>query len=139
MPMDMPPNAPQAAYMAPAPECRYVTSSEAQAALARLRRQLPSTSFDNARPSEICGMVRVELASGKVIYTEPTGRYLLLAFALDTHRGSPADTSEALEHAIEDRSKYPDKAVPGLRLPPAPETLDEQEAPLMTPIPQSRP
>lgn len=137
MPMDLPPTVPPVAYVAPAPECRYVTSSEAREALARLRRQLPSTSFDNARPSEICGLIRIELASGKVVYTEPTGRYLMLAFALDTHRGSPADTSEALEHAIEDRSKYPDKAIPGLKLPPEPP--EAEDMPLMTPISQSRP
>lgn len=134
MPLDMPPNIPQAAYVATAPECRYLTSAEAQVALQRLRRQLPSTSFDNARPSEICGLVRVELSSGKVVYTEPTGRYLMLAFAMDTHRGSPADTSDALEQAIESRSKYPDKPVPGLTPPSLPEPPVE---PLMTPIPQS--
>jgi hypothetical protein len=135
MPMDLPPNAPQAAYVAPAPECRYLTNQEAQVALQRLRRQLPSTSFDNARPSEICGMVRVQLASGKVVYTDATGRYLMLAFAMDTHRGSPADTSEALEQAIEQRSKYPETPIAGVSPPPPPETPVE---PLMTPIPQVR-
>ena len=135
MPMDMPPNAPQAAYVAPAPECRYLTSSEAQVALERLRQRLPSTTFDNARPSEICGLVRLQLASGKVVYTDATGRYLMLAFAMDTHRGSPADTTEALEQAIESRSKYPERAVPGLAPPAPPEDPTE---PLMTPIPPRR-
>ena len=137
MPLDMPPNVPQAAYVAPAPECRYLTNSEAQVALQRLRQRLPSTSFDSAKPSEICGLVRLQLASGKVVYTEPTGRYLMLAFAMDTHRGSPADTSDALEKAIEDRSKFPEKGVPGLTPPPpAPEPADDE--PLMTPIPPAR-
>lgn len=136
MPMDLPPNAPQAAYVAPAPECRYLTNSEAQVALTRLRQRLPSTQFDNARPSEICGLVRVQLASGKVVYTEPTGRYLLLTFALDTHRGSPADTTDQLERAIESRSKYPDEAIPNLT-PPAPEDLPDEAR--MTPIPTLRP
>lgn len=131
MPLDMPPNVPQAAYVAPAPECRYLTNSEAQIALGRLRQRLPSTSFESARPSEICGLVRLQLASGKVVYTEPTGRYLMLTFALDTHRGSPADASDALEQAIEDRSKYPDKAVPGL---PPPPPVEDSNEPLMTPV-----
>ncbi len=135
MPMDMPPNVPQAAYVAPAPECRYLTKSEAQVALQRLRQRLPSTPFDTASPSEICGLVRIQLASGKVVYTDPTGRYLLLTFALDTHRGSPADTSEALEEAFEARSKYPDTAIPGLT-PPFPE--DEPTGPLMTPVPANK-
>lgn len=134
MPMDMPPNVPQAAYVAPAPECRYLTNGEAQVAMQRLRQRLPSTQFDNARPSEICGLVRIQLASGKVVYTEPTGRYLLLTFALDTHRGSPADNSEELEQAIEARSNYPEQAVPGLT-PPMPEEVPE--APLMSPIPKA--
>jgi len=132
MPLDLPPNAPQAAYVAAAPECRYITNAEAQVALQRLRQRLPSTSFESAKPSEICGLVRLQLASGKVVYTEPTGRYLMLTFALDTHRGSPADTSDQLEQAIDARAKYPDQAVPGLT-PPAP--LELPEGPLMTPIP----
>ncbi|KVP16787.1 disulfide isomerase DsbC N-terminal domain-containing protein [Burkholderia ubonensis] len=134
MPMDLPPNVPQAAYVAPAPECRYLTNTEAQVALQRLRARLPSTAFESARPSEICGLVRLQLASGKVVYTEPTGRYLMLTFALDTHRGSPADTSEELEQAIEARSKYPEKPIQGLT-PPEPEL--PEEGPLMTPIPPS--
>lgn len=101
MPMDLPPNVPTPpALIAPAPECRYLTSSEAQVAFARLKQRLPSTNFANARPSEICGMVRVQLARGTVVYTDATGRYLMLAFALDTHRGEPADTSQQLEEAI---------------------------------------
>lgn len=130
--LDLPPNLPQAAYEAPAPECRYLTPGEAQVALQRLRRQLPSTPFEQAQPSEICGLVRVQMASGKTVYTDPTGRYLLLTFALDTHRGSPADTSEALEQALEERSHYPEAAIPGLT-PPMPEDLPA--GPWMTPSP----
>lgn len=132
MPMDLPPNVPQAAYVAPAPECRYLTNSEAQVALQRLRQRLPSTSFESARPSEICGLARLQMTSGKVVYTEPTGRYLLLTFAMDTHRGSPADNSNALEQAIDARSDYPETAIPGLT-PPPPENV--QDGDLMTPIP----
>jgi hypothetical protein len=135
MPLDMPPNVPQAAYVAAAPECRYLSNSEAQVAMQRLRRQLRSTDFQNARPSEICGLVRLEMASGKVVYTDATGRYLLLAFALDTHRGSPADNSEAIESAIESRSKYPETAIPGVMQPP-PEALPE--GPLMSPAAPGR-
>lgn len=133
MALDLPPPTAPAAYVAPAPECRYLTHNEAQVALQRLRRQLPSTPFDQAQPSEICGLVRVQLASGKTVYTDPTGRYLLLTFALDTHRGSPADTSEQLEQAIEERSHYPENALSGL----TPPMLDEPPAgPWLTPAPQ---
>ncbi len=135
MPADLPPYVPQVAIVAPAPECRYLTNSEAQVALQRLRQRLPSTQFDNAKPSEICGLVRVQLASGKVVYTEPTGRYLMLTFALDTHKGSPADNEEQLEKAVESRSKYPATAIPGL----SPPALEELPAgPLMTPVPAAR-
>lgn len=131
MPLDLPPN-PPAAYVAPAPECRYLTQAEAQVALGRLSRQLPSTRFEHAQPSEVCGLVRLQLASGKTVYTDPTGRYLLLAFALDTHRGSPADTSETLEQALEERSRYPTTAIEGL----SPPVLDDlPDGPLMTPVP----
>ncbi len=132
--MDMPPVAPvRPAYVAPAPECRYLTQEDAQIALSRLRSRLLSTSFDNAKPSEICGLVRVQLASGKVVYTDPTGRYLLLTFALDTHNGSPADASAALEKTIESRSAYPETSIPGV-IPPE----DDPSAPRMTPLPPTK-
>lgn len=126
LPVDLPPAdvhqaalKPVAAISAQAvPECRLLTQEEAGIAFQRLRQSLPSTAFDNAKPSQICGLVRVQMASGKVVYTDATGRFLLLTFALDTHRGSPADNSEELQQAIEDRSGYPDQAVPGLTPPP---------------------
>jgi hypothetical protein len=135
MPVAMPPHIPPAAYVAPAPECHYVSKAEAQVALSRLRARLPSTSFVDASPSEICGLVRIQMASGKVVYTEPTGRYLLLTFALDTERGSPADTSDKLDKAIEERSTYPDTPLPGVTPPPP----EEPPAPgaMFTPIPAS--
>lgn len=122
MPADLPPNipaAPVASYVAPAPACHYLSNSEAQVAFARLRQRLSGTAFDNARPSEICGLVRVQLASGKTVYTDATGRYLLLTFALDTHRGEPADNSEQLEQAIQDRETYPNVSIPNVFPPPA--------------------
>lgn len=130
IPVDLPPvNVHQAALKpvpavtAPAvPACHLLSQDEASLAFNRLRRSLPSTSFDYARPSEICGLVMVRLASGKTVYTDTSGRYLLLTFALDTHRGSPADNSEQLEKAIDDRSSYPDQAVPGLTPPPPAES-----------------
>lgn len=126
MAMDMPPIdvhsaalKPVAAIAAPAiPSCHLLTQQEADMAFERLRRSLPSTAFDNAKPSQICGLVRVQMASGKVVYTDTTGRFLLLTFALDTHRGSPADNNEQLEQQIEDRSAYPAEAIPGLTPPP---------------------
>lgn len=133
MPMVLPPHAPQAAIVAPAPECRYATKSEAQAALSRMQAALPSTEFDHdARPSEICGLVRLQLANGKAVYTDLTGRYLLLTFALDTHRGSPADNSDELDKAVQARSSYPETPIRGV-LPPAAEDAPEP-GPLMSPI-----
>lgn len=113
---DMPPRPP--VLSAPAPECRVLSYSEAQAAYQRLRQRLPSTEFTGAQPSEVCGLVRVQLARGAVAYTDATGRYLLLALALDTHRGSPADVSATLEQAVDARTSFPQQAIPGL-LPPA--------------------
>lgn len=101
----MPPSPP--AIVAPAPECRYLTQAEADTALARLRRTLPSTSFDEALPSAVCGMVIVRLKSGKVAYTDATGRYLMLAMTFDTHTGSAVETSEAIDNAIERRGSAP--------------------------------
>lgn len=114
MPADMPPQIPVPAIIAPAPECRYVTNSEAQVALERLRHNLRGTEFVSAKPSAICGLVWVKMARGTVVYTDPTGRFLLLTFALDTHRGAPADVESELEHAIESREAFPEKAIPGV-------------------------
>lgn len=113
----LPPPTPPA-IVVQAPECLYLSQRDANLALARLQRALPSTAFESASPSEICGMVRVKLANGTSAYTDVTGRYLLLAFALDTHRGSPADNSETLEQAIDSRSEYPGQAIPGVLPPP---------------------
>lgn len=108
MPAVLPPNlTPPPAIVAPAPACHLLSKEEALVAFQRLRKRLPSTEFAGARPSEICGMVRVELARGTVAYTDATGRYFLLAFALDTHRGSPADTSETIDKVIDARSTNP--------------------------------
>lgn len=129
--MDLPPAVQSPpAYVSAAPECRYLNAYEAQQAFARLKGALPGTAFDSAKPSEVCGLVRVQLANGKVAYTDATGRYLLLAFALDTHRGGPADNQEALEKALVERDRFPSQAVPGVMPKPAP-----AEGPLMSPIP----
>jgi len=96
------------------PECQYLTQNQAQTALNLLKAKLPSTPFESAQPSEICGLVRVQLQSGKVAYTEPTGRYLLLAFAFDTERGEPADVSAALDGEIDRRQSVPSNLPPGL-------------------------
>lgn len=120
MPADMPVdvqkaliNTPPAIYaQADPPTCQYLSREQVNLAFNRLRNSLPSTSFVEASASEICGMVRVTMASGKVAYTDVTGRYLLLAFAFDTHKGSPADTSQALEEQIQSRETY--KQLPGV-------------------------
>jgi hypothetical protein len=133
MPMALPPNTPPVAIVAPAPECRYATKTEAKVALSRMRSSLPSTEFDDdARPSEICGLVRLQLANGKAVYTDLTGRYLLLTFALDTHRGSPADNSDELDKAVQSRASYPDTPLKGV-VPPASEDAPEPGL-LMSPI-----
>lgn len=119
--MDLPPNIdtpPQlgepSAYVVQAPECRYLTNTQAQVAFQRLKARLPGTSFDSASPSEVCGLVKVQMSSGTVVYTDPTGRFLLLTFAFDTHKGSPADLSEEIEFQIENRQRYPDTPIPGV-------------------------
>lgn len=116
MPIALPPVTPPA-LVAPAPECRYLSNAEAQVALARLKASLPSTQFAGAKPSEVCGLVRVQLANGSAAYTDPTGRYFLLAFALDTHKGGPADNASKIDAAIEKRQTFPSDGVPGI-LPP---------------------
>lgn len=113
---------------APIPTCHLLNQVEAQVAFERLRRALPSTSFEGAKPSQICGLVHIKLASGKSVYTDATGRFLLLTFALDTHRGSPADLEEEFHKAMDDRGKYPEEAIPGLT-PPMPV---EEGAPLQS-------
>lgn len=128
MAMDLPPAPP--AITAPAPACHYLSQAEATTALARLQRALPGTAFSGARASEVCGMVRLELANGKTAYTDPTGRYFLLAFALDTHRGEPADNEETLSKEMDSRDKFPKEAIPGVL--PAPAPVDDT---LMSPIP----
>lgn len=108
MAMDLPPpNVPVPAIHAPAPECRLLNQAEAQVAFARLKGMLPSTSFVSARPSQVCGLVQVTMASGKTAYTDATGRFFLLAFALDTHSGSPADNEAALGAAVGERETFP--------------------------------
>lgn len=107
MPIDMPPQVPTIpAIIAKAPitpECRYLSNAEAQEAFKRLKRTLPGTSFAGAAPSEVCGLARVQLTRGTIAYTDATGRFLLLALALDTHTGSPADTSDTIERLIDER------------------------------------
>lgn len=120
MPADIPPqmlNPP--AIVAPAPACHYLSQQEAQAAFARLRQRLPGTNFVSARPSEVCGLVRVQMARGSVAYTDATGRYFLLALALDTHRGSPADNDQTVEKAFEARESFPAESIPGVTRPSA--------------------
>lgn len=131
MPVDLPPQqGAVSGYTAPAPECRYLTALEAQEAFNRLRSALPGTRFDHARPSEICGLVRLQLANGKTAYTDASGRYFLLAFALDTHKGGPADNDELLSQQMQARERFPKQAIPGVM--PAPAPVDGA---LMTPIP----
>ncbi|GBG14411.1 TonB-dependent receptor [Novimethylophilus kurashikiensis] len=119
MPAALPPEAlaTPPAIMARAPECHILSPEEAQVAFHRLRARLPGTAFAGAAPSQVCGMVRVMLQRGTVAYTDATGRYFLLALALDTHVGSPADLSEDIDSAIEARSQYPSEPIPGVARP----------------------
>lgn len=112
---DMPPTLKSPpAFVAPAPECVYLSAGDAKIALERLQRRLPSTEFIDAKASQVCGMVVVRMASGRTAYTDPTGRYFLLAFAMDTHMGSPADNAEAIETATEARATFPTQTIPGI-------------------------
>lgn len=107
MAADLPPNVPVpavaavAAVVPPAPPCRMLTQEEARVAFERLRARLSSTAFATPgyRPSEICGLAQITLARGSVAYTDATGRYFLLALALDTQKGGPAD-APALDAGI---------------------------------------
>lgn len=120
--MDLPPpmieveqqlNSASSAYVVPyAPECSYLTHSQAQYALRQLQQNLPGTTFVAAGPSEICGLVKVEMESGTVVYTEPTGRYLMLTFAFDTNKGSPADVGMELQAQIEKRQSSTNSPIP---------------------------
>lgn len=111
--MDLPPpqvmvNPPAFTIPAPIiPECRYLSNAEAQAAFRRLKQALPGTAFDGAAPSEICGLVRVKLTRGATAYTDASGRFFLLTFALDTQTGSPADTSAKIDSALDTRERFP--------------------------------
>ncbi len=103
----LPPPTPPAIHApAPARSCQ-LSDAEAQQAFDRLRRRLPSTGFIEARPSEVCGLVWLRMARGTIAYTDRSGRYLLLALALDTNKGSPADVAETLDRVIEDRESGP--------------------------------
>lgn len=118
MPMDLPPQLPPPppALIAQA-SCQPLTDLQAQLAFLRLKARLPSTAFTEARPSEICGLVWVKMARGSVAYTDATGRYLLLALALDTHKGSPADVSTTVETAVAARETRPATPIPGIVAP----------------------
>ena len=107
MPIDLPPSIPQfPALIAPAiNECRYLNNGEAQQAFKRLKQALPGTAFEGAAPSEICGLVRIKLARGTTAYTDATGRFFILAYALDTHNGAEADATVAA--AVEKRETNP--------------------------------
>lgn len=106
MAMDLPPQNPPAIELRAA-ECKVLNAVQAQVAFIKLKRRLPGTAFEDARPSEICGLVWVKMKRGTIAYTDASGRYLLLALALDTHRGSPADVSEVLEREIDERETNP--------------------------------
>lgn len=126
------PAAPAPAIVRPAiPECRLLSQEDARIALERVRQSIPSTPLDSASPSEICGLIRIKMASGKVVYTDPTGRYLLFTFALDLHRGSPADNDEHVERVIDERSQYPKEALPNVTPP-----MDESLLPRQSPMPK---
>lgn len=122
MAMDLPPQAPvpvmvSSAQVAEAPECRLLTPEQAAVAFARLKSRLRSTEFTEFRPSEVCGLVQLRMARGGVAYTDATGRYFLLALALDTHRGGPADESNpsldtVIDRLVEDRTINPAQAAP---------------------------
>ena len=104
MPIDLP-SVPPTATQSAAAACHVLTSEEAARAFQHLRRRLPSTEFEGAAPSEICGLVRVQLKHGTKAYTDVTGRYFLLALSLDTNKGSPADGSTAIDAAVRFRSQ----------------------------------
>lgn len=130
MPMDMPPQLPSQppAIHAPAPECKILASFEVEAAYKNLKARLPGTAFTGASASEICGLAKVQLARGVSAYTDITGRYFMLALALDTLKGGPADLSEAIDQLVDARLTNPNQdKVKDLR---APSPLQQSNAPV---------
>lgn len=62
----------------------------------------------------MCNLVALRLANGQTAFTDVTGRFFLLAFALDTHTGSPADNSEQVDRQLEQLSEFPSQPIPGV-------------------------
>ena len=68
-------------------DCTPVTQDHADAALTSLAARLPSTRFVYAEPSEICGLVRVVMASGSDALLTPDGVWLILGAGLNLDTG----------------------------------------------------
>lgn len=83
--------------------CEAATKEQVQAAFQRIKLRLASTRFKSARPSQICGLVQLEMEGGKLAYTDLNGRYFILGLALDTQTGSPADAQAQVDRVISDR------------------------------------
>ena len=47
-------------------------------------------------------------------YVDMSGRFFLLAFALDTHTGNPADNSDTVNVRVESGLDFPSSPIPGV-------------------------
>ena len=90
--MDLPVSPPVASIATSALGCGW-TPEQIHVAFGVIKSRLASTSFKSAKASEVCGLLRLEMADGKIAYTDKTGRYFILGLLLDTKTGSPADAS----------------------------------------------
>ena len=81
------------------------SDGQAQQAFQRLKSRLAGTRFVGARPSQVCGLVQVEMEGGKKVYTDLMGRFFIVGLVLDTSTGSPADAQAIVDHNISEREK----------------------------------
>ena len=96
--------------------CGSATLEQVQAAFQRIKLRLASTRFKAARPSQVCGLIQLEMEGGKLAYTDLNGRYFILGLALDAQTGSPADAQAQVDRVISDReaalSSHPSVSTP---------------------------
>lgn len=68
-----------------------VSNADLQQALTRLRAANPGTTFVNAEPSTVPGLIKLTLGGGKLAYSDKSGRYLLVGVVFDMSIGTALD------------------------------------------------
>lgn len=90
--MEMPAAPPPSTIEAPARVPKGVGPSPASdQALKALKSNLPKTGFKRAWPSQMPGLIAVELENGEIAYTDKTGRFLIIGLVLDSYTGKALD------------------------------------------------